>query len=52
MDKRLENFKNFLYLTWQHLNLPKPTPVQFDIADYLQGKEKRLLLLLFVTNYY
>ena len=47
MDKRLENFKNFLYLTWQHLNLPKPTPVQFDIADYLQGKEKRLVIEAF-----
>jgi hypothetical protein len=47
MDKRLENFKNFLYLTWQHLNLPKPTPVQFDIADYLQCKQKRLVIEAF-----
>ena len=47
MDKRLKNFKNFLYLCWQHLNLPEPTKVQYDIADYLQSKERRLVIEAF-----
>ena len=47
MDKRLKNFKNFLYLCWKHLTLPDPTPIQFDIADYLQSDEKRLVIEAF-----
>lgn len=47
MDKRLQNFKNFLYLCWQHLHLPEPTKVQYDIADYLQSKERRLVIEAF-----
>ena len=47
MDKRLENFKNFLYLCWKFLNLPEPTPIQYDIADYLQSKERRLVIEAF-----
>lgn len=30
------DFKQFLFIVWKHLNLPNPTPVQFQIADYLQ----------------
>ena len=47
MDKRIKNFKNFLYLCWKHLNLPNPTPVQYDIADYLQCDEKRIVIEAF-----
>ena len=47
MDKRINNFKNFLYLCWKHLNLPEPTPIQYDIADYLQSYEKRLVIEAF-----
>ena len=47
IDKRLKNFKNFLYLCWKHLTLPDPTPIQFDIADYLQSTEKRLVIEAF-----
>ena len=47
MDKRLENFKNFLYLCWKFLNLPEPTPIQYDIADYLQNEERRLVIEAF-----
>ena len=35
-EKVLDDFKLFLFIVWAHLNLPKPTPVQFQIADYLQ----------------
>ena len=47
MDNRLKNFKNFLYLCWKFLNLPNPTPIQYDIADYLQSKERRLVIAAF-----
>ena len=47
MDKRIKNFKNFLYLCWKHLNLPEPTPIQYDIADYLQSDDKRLVIEAF-----
>jgi hypothetical protein len=47
MNSKLKNFKNFLYLCWKHLNLPEPTPIQYDIADYLQSKEKRLVIEAF-----
>lgn len=39
--KELKDFRNFLYLCWKHLNLPNPTPVQYDIADFLQNAPKR-----------
>tara|TARA_R110001592_G_scaffold123286_1_gene331029 strand:+ start:3831 stop:5489 length:1659 start_codon:yes stop_codon:yes gene_type:complete len=44
---KIDNFKNFLYLAWKHLNLPDPTPIQYDIADYLQAKEKRIVIQAF-----
>lgn len=44
---KIENFKNFLYLAWKHLNLPQPTPIQYDIADYLQSPDKRLVIEAF-----
>jgi len=44
---KIDNFKNFLYLAWKHLNLPQPTPVQYDIADYLQSPDKRLVIEAF-----
>ena len=44
----MTDFRNFLYVTWQHLNLPHPTPVQYDIADYLQTRnEKRKIIEAF-----
>ena len=44
---KLKDFRNFLYLVWKHLGLPKPTPVQFDIANFLQSKEKRIVINAF-----
>lgn len=37
----LHDFRNFLFLVWKHLNLPNPTPVQYDLADYLQSGPRR-----------
>ncbi|MDJ1139622.1 phage terminase large subunit [Marinicella marina] len=31
------DFRNFLADMWEHLGLPEPTPVQYDIAYYLQN---------------
>lgn len=43
----LKDFRNFLFLTWQQLNLPDPTKVQYDIADYLQTSPKRSIIQAF-----
>lgn len=47
LDPRLKDFRNFLYVTWNHLNLPEPTPVQYDIAEYLQSGPKRCVIEAF-----
>ena len=31
-----KDFRYFLVLVWRHLQLPDPTPVQLDIAHYMQ----------------
>jgi hypothetical protein len=41
------DFRNFLYLAWKYLNLPNPTPVQYDIADYLQNCPRRAVIQAF-----
>jgi len=41
MDNKLKDFRNFLFICWKHLHLPDPTPVQYDIAAFLQNKPKR-----------
>lgn len=43
----LNDFRNFLYMVWKHLNLPDPTPVQYDIAYYLQHGHKRKVIEAF-----
>jgi len=42
---KLKDFKNFLYVCWKHLNLPHPTPVQYDMADYIQDATLRRLVV-------
>lgn len=38
------DFRNFMYLVWKHLNLPDPTPVQYEIAYYLQhGPDRQII---------
>jgi hypothetical protein len=43
----LKDFRNFLWVVWTHLNLPEPTPVQYDMAEYLQSDEKRIVIEAF-----
>lgn len=40
----LSDFRNFLFLCWKGLGLPEPTPVQYDIASYLQFGPKRSIV--------
>tara|TARA_R100001463_G_scaffold12813_4_gene34477 strand:+ start:2000 stop:3658 length:1659 start_codon:yes stop_codon:yes gene_type:complete len=42
---KLKDFKNFLYVTWKHLNLPAPTPIQYDISDFLQNDAGRRVVI-------
>ena len=44
---KIKDFRNFLYLTWKHLRLPEPTPIQYDIADYLQRGGQRCIISAF-----
>ena len=44
---KLRDFRNFLFLVWKHLNLPDPTPLQYDIAEYLQHGPKRSVIMAF-----
>ena len=41
------DFRNFLYVMWQHLKLPQPTKVQYDIALYLQHGPRRRVIEAF-----
>ena len=48
LDQRMKgDFKVFLTLVWQELNLPRPTRAQLSIADYLQNGPKRLQISAF-----
>lgn len=42
-----DGFKRFLWMVWKKLNLPPPTDVQYDIADYLQHGPKRSVIQAF-----
>lgn len=38
------DFRYFLVVVWRHLRLPDPTPVQLDIAEYMQhGSSRRIV---------
>lgn len=48
MQRIKDDFRVFLWLVWKYLNLPEPTPIQLDIAYYLQhGKAKRRIIQAF-----
>jgi hypothetical protein len=41
------DFRFFLVVVWRHLTLPDPTPVQLDIADFMQQGPKRRIIEAF-----
>ena len=45
--QELQDFRNFLFLTWKHLNLPDPTPTQYDIAEYVDNGPRRCCIQAF-----
>jgi len=47
IPEQLHDFRNFTYLVWSHLGLPEPTPIQYDIAHYLQTSPKRSIIEAF-----
>lgn len=44
LPEQLTDFRNFLFLVWKELNLPEPTPIQYEIADYMQSGDKRAII--------
>lgn len=46
-DPLKADFRNFLWVVWKHLNLPDPTPVQYDIAWWLQRGPRRMVIQAF-----
>lgn len=47
IHEKLRDFRTFLCMVWLHLNLPEPTPVQIDIARWLQHGPRRKVLEAF-----
>lgn len=47
VDPLKADFRNFLWAVWKHLGLPEPTPVQYDIASFLQHGPRRLIVEAF-----
>ena len=47
VPEQLKDFRNFLYIVWKHLNLPDPTPVQYDMAEYIQYCPRRAIIEAF-----
>lgn len=43
----LDDFRVFMYVIWHHLGLPDPTPIQNDMARYLQVGPRRMTLEAF-----
>jgi len=46
-DPIAADLRNMVFVIWQHLNLPAPTPLQYDIADYLQKGPRRRIIEAF-----
>jgi len=40
----LLDFRNFLFIAWKYLNLPEPTDLQYEMAEYVQyGPRRRMI---------
>ncbi len=47
IDPKIADFRNFVWICWKHLNLPQPTPVQYDIASFVDSDIRRLCVQAF-----
>lgn len=46
-DQIKKDFRKFLYLVWQQIGLPDPTPLQYDIAQFLQHGPRKACIQAF-----
>jgi hypothetical protein len=46
-DPIQSDFRNFLWIVWRHLGLPDPTPIQNDVALWLQNGPRRRITMAF-----
>jgi hypothetical protein len=46
-DPLARDFRKFLWLVWQHISLPDPTPLQYDIARYMQNGPSKICIEAF-----
>ncbi|RWM84301.1 phage terminase large subunit [Mesorhizobium sp.] len=46
-DPLKQDFRKFLWLIWKHINLPSPTPTQYDIAHFLQHGPNKIVVEAF-----
>ncbi len=44
VPEKLKDFRNFLYIVWKELNLPDPSKIQYEIANYMQGRDRRVII--------
>ena len=47
VPEELKDFRNFVYIVWEFLGLPDPTPVQYDICSFLQNGPRRRTICAF-----
>ena len=47
IDLVKSDLRNFIYLVWKHLNLSDPTPLQYDICEYIQHGPQRMVVEAF-----
>ena len=47
VDPLKADFRKFLYVVWKHIDLPDPTPLQYDLAKYLQEGHPRTCIEAF-----
>lgn len=46
-DPIKQDFRKFLWIVWTTLTLPNPTPIQYDMASYLQNGPRRCVIEAF-----
>jgi hypothetical protein len=46
-DPIKKDFRKFLWIVWSTLNLPDPTPIQYDMGSYLQTGPRRCVIEAF-----
>lgn len=46
-DKAKADFRVFMFMVWKHINLPDPTPLQYDIAKYIATGPNKICIEAF-----